>query len=260
MQEIQPRIFVELGTQYGYSYFAGCQSVMDNGIDTKAFAVDTWQGDHQAGFYDNDRYLDVVKVNSKYDGFSTLLKMQFNDALDNFENGTIDLLHIDGLHTYEAVKEDFQNWLPKLSKNAIVLFHDIKVFRDDFGVYKLWDELKRGFSTFEFDHEHGLGVLKFRDGKTPVDFLFDSNLSADSVDLIKYLFSAAGSNSTLEYKLKSKDEIIEKYYLDSMNFSTKLVQATQQIRELELNIKNLKQSFSWKITKPLRKINSLFQR
>ena len=36
--------------------------------------------------------------------FSSLLRMDFADARDHIEDGSVDLLHIDGLHTYEAVR------------------------------------------------------------------------------------------------------------------------------------------------------------
>lgn len=39
------------------------------------------------------------------------------------------------------------------------MFHDIKETKDDFGVYKLWLELKTKYRYIEFHHSHGLGVI-----------------------------------------------------------------------------------------------------
>ena len=158
----KPRTIVELGTHSGNSYFSICQAVKQYETGSKCFAVDTWQGDAHALSYGEEIYEMVRKHNEEhYASFSTLLRMTFDEALSQFEEQSIDLLHIDGLHTYEAVKHDFETWLPKLAPGAIVLFHDTNVRRDDFGVWKYWAELKASYADgFEFLHSHGLGVLQ----------------------------------------------------------------------------------------------------
>ena len=74
--------------------------------------------------------------------FSSLLKMRFDEALPLFSDGSVDLLHIDGFHSYEAASHDLNSWLPKLSENAVVLLHDTHEIAPGFGVHTLWAELK----------------------------------------------------------------------------------------------------------------------
>ena len=51
----------------------------------------------------------------------------FSQAVDCFEDGSIDVLHIDGYHTYDAVKSDFNGSIGKMSDIGILLMHDINV-------------------------------------------------------------------------------------------------------------------------------------
>jgi predicted O-methyltransferase YrrM len=131
---VRPKLLVELGTHTGNSYCSFCQAIKELNIDAKCYAIDTWEGDAQAGYY-GPEILSELKAHHDplYSGFSQLLKSTFDDAVNNFNDGSIDLLHIDGLHTYEAVKHDFETWLPKLSNRAVVLFHDTNVHEGDLG-------------------------------------------------------------------------------------------------------------------------------
>ena len=149
VSELRPRIFVELGTHRGNSYMAFCQALEAEHCDARAFGIDTWEGDahmaHEVGLFE-----EISAYNEeKYAHFSTLLRSTFDDALSFFEDASIDLLHIDGTHTYDSVKNDFEKWKPKLSKRAVVLFHDTNIRRDNFGVWRLWAELSAQYPHFE---------------------------------------------------------------------------------------------------------------
>ncbi|MGE7907438.1 class I SAM-dependent methyltransferase [Peribacillus sp. NPDC094092] len=157
---MKPRTIVELGTHWGVSFFSFLQAVKDQGLDTKCYAVDTWEGDPHAGFYEDNVYQVVSEIAEKYYSTnSSLIRCRFDEALNRFEESSIDLLHIDGYHTYESVSHDFETWLPKLAERGVILFHDIAVKRGDFGVHLLWEQLKTRYHFIEFKHSYGLGVL-----------------------------------------------------------------------------------------------------
>jgi len=160
VEAAQPGVLVELGTHSGVSYFAFCESVLRLELATSCHAVDTWLGDEHSGFYGEDVYQAVLNLNSQYyEPFSRLLRTTFDEAVENFDDSSIDLLHIDGLHTYEAVRHDFETWLPKLSSRAVVLMHDTNERKAGFGVHDYFGELSSRYPTFEFPHEHGLGIV-----------------------------------------------------------------------------------------------------
>ena len=160
VEALRPRSVVELGTHYGVSYCAFCQAIKALGLEARAYAVDTWQGDTHSGFYEADVLADLRRHHDPlYSSFSRLLQATFDEAAGHFADRSIDLLHIDGFHTYDAVRHDFTNWLPKLSDRAVVLLHDVNVREKDFGVWAFWEEIKARHPSFAFEHQHGLGVF-----------------------------------------------------------------------------------------------------
>ncbi len=158
---VRPRLVVELGAHAGVSYCAFCQAVTELQLDTRCVAIDSWEGDLQAGAYGPDILTDLRAYHdARYAAFSTLKQSYFDDAAADFADGSIDLLHIDGFHTYEAVKHDLETWLPKLSAQGVIMLHDIAERSPTFGVWRLWEELKRAYPRhLEFEHGHGLGVV-----------------------------------------------------------------------------------------------------
>lgn len=157
---MRPGVLVELGTHRGASFLSFCQAIEEASVSARCYAVDTWCGDEHAGVYKDSVFSELNAYHQPlYGGFSQLMRMTFDEGNRYFLDGEVDLLHIDGLHTYEAVRHDFDSWKTKLSSRAVVLFHDIHVKERNFGVWKLWRELCEEYASFEFTHSHGLGVL-----------------------------------------------------------------------------------------------------
>jgi hypothetical protein len=157
---LRPRLFVELGTYRGDSFCAFCQAVSSLQCATTCVAVDSWLDDMHVGAYGNEVYEELLSYQREhYGGFSSLLRMTFDEAVSHFEDTSIDLLHIDGTHTYEAVRHDFDQWIGKMSNRGVVLLHDVREHLPGFGVFRLWKELKQQYPTCEFAHGHGLGIV-----------------------------------------------------------------------------------------------------
>lgn len=268
IQEIKPRIFVELGTHYGHSYFSFCQSVVEGGVLTKCYAVDAWTGDEHAGTYDDEIFARVNAHNTEHFArFSRLLRMTFDEAVNYFSDGSIELLHIDGLHTYEAVRHDFETWLPKLAPGAIVMFHDSNVRERNFGVWKLWEELKLLYpNNIEFLHSHGLGVLQLNNaphGK----FLELLQTNADEKNRIIDYFSALGARQSERYELselKRHASNLNQVIMDKDAYVNHMHQEVESLKQVittkDAEVNSIKNSLSWRVTQPLRFLRGQLRR
>jgi GT2 family glycosyltransferase/glycosyltransferase involved in cell wall biosynthesis len=216
---LRPARVVELGTFSGVSYCAFCQAVKELKLSTRCYAIDTWQGDEQSGRYGAEILADLKAHHDPlYESFSILVESTFDEALAQFEDGTIDLLHIDGYHAYAAVRHDFESWLPKMSPRGVMLFHDTNERERDFGVWKLWEELKPTFPHFEFAHEHGLGLIVTGDC-VPENLRPLLEADAQQAALIRQFFSQLGQRlkvrlekehriETLSWEVQDREETI----------------------------------------------------
>jgi hypothetical protein len=85
----------------------------------------------------------IKQLEKQYPNFSFIKDYSFNVA--KYWEKSIDYLFIDGDHTYEAVKQDFDSWFPFVTKDGIIVLHDSACNRGGphfwFGPSKLADEL-----------------------------------------------------------------------------------------------------------------------
>jgi len=239
----RPRLLVELGTHTGVSYCAFCQAVQELETPTRCYAIDTWQGDPQTGLYGPEVLAELrLYHNSRYGTFSQLVQSTFDAAVEQFADRSIDLLHIDGCHTYDAVKHDFDTWYPKLSDTAIVLFHDTNVGETGYEVRRLWQEICADHPHFEFFHGNGLGVLVI--AKYPsaaVQQLLET--PREEVPLVREFFQTLGQRLTaqqqrdhLALRFATAEQREQKLQRDVDAANRQLTQNTAEITSLQAQL------------------------
>jgi hypothetical protein len=288
MELLAPRNFVELGVHKGDSYFAFCQAANRFGLQTRGYAVDTWEGDVHTTAYDETVYAGFMAWHDRhYAAFSTPMRMSFDDAAAKFENGSVDLLHIDGTHTYDAVKHDFETWLPKMSERGVVLFHDSNVRSEPFGVWKLWQEISGGRRHFEFLHGHGLGVL-VTGTELPEKFREFLEIARTMPDAVRSLFEAfgqrvarLGTTTTRAARIVELEKTQADLYRDLNYFNVEMqklanthnalvgqhhalqqqhTEAQAELAATRSELSAVYASNSWKITSPLRRLVKAMRR
>ena len=86
----------------------------------------------------------------------TFIKGYFDDIAKTWCR-EIDILHIDGFHSYEEVKNDYDTWSKFVKDDGVILFHDTIVHNPGFGVYKFFAEID--LPKLNFTISNGLGVV-----------------------------------------------------------------------------------------------------
>lgn len=205
VRNLKPALIVELGTHLGCSMFSFAQAAKDARLKTKIDAVDTWQGDGHTGSYD-EIILGRVKEIKKalYSRVKiTLKQMTFDEALPDYKKGSIDILHIDGFHTYKAVKHDYDTWYDKVKKDGIIMIHDVAVKNRGFGTYLLLEEEAKKHHAFAFTHSYGLGVI-FKSAKAYAKF-------KDIAEIMPVYYDQVAEKHEYRWQLEQKELIIDRF-------------------------------------------------
>ena len=210
VEALRPRVVVELGVHSGNSYCAFLQAVQSLELAAQCYGIDHWRGDEHSDHYGDDVYSELCSYHDPlYGSFSTLIRTTFEDALPYFSDRSVDLLHIDGFHTYEAVAKDFSDWLPKMSSRGVVLFHDINVRERGFGVWQFWEEeIAARYPTLAFVHSHGLGLAYVGSEPPPVSLrTLLATSDPDTISRIRSYFARLGTSLIDRFALRQAEGI-----------------------------------------------------
>jgi predicted O-methyltransferase YrrM len=159
IRHYRPKVVVELGTHVGLSALAMGLALRDLNDGGKLFAVDTWQGDQHSGRYSEDVYRTFLDRRARLglDAVIVPMRMTFDEAREKVPD-KIDLLHVDGLHTWDAVNHDFGTYRPFVRSGGLVLFHDVNTCYED--MRRFWKEISGRYTSHLIPYSNGLGIIR----------------------------------------------------------------------------------------------------
>jgi len=150
---VTPKVTVDLGVDYGFSSF--CFAMPRIG---KVYGIDNFAGDDFIGKVNSLPFVEMKREKLHLQDYVEFIKGTFDEVAKTWDK-KIDILHIDGSHHYEDVKNDYETWEKFLTDEGVVLFHDvgIETFEGrEYGVKKFFEELE--LPKFVISDGFGLGV------------------------------------------------------------------------------------------------------
>jgi cephalosporin hydroxylase len=165
VQELRPATVVEIGTDEGGTLFLWTRVA---GPDATLVAVDvrplgllgrwsTYAFVRRGLARARQRVELVMPVDSQSPATVERVRRLLGDR-------PVDFLFVDGDHSYDAVKRDYELWSPLVRHGGLIAFHDVKPDAPN-DVPRFWSELKRSTATEECiagDPSYGIGVVRVR--------------------------------------------------------------------------------------------------
>lgn len=166
---LAPKVVVEIGTCHGGSLYLWCQAADPA---STVISLDLPNGKFGGGYHEAR-----AKLYGCFATASQHLHLIRDDShspacvgniLGLLDNRKIDFLFIDGDHSYQGVKRDYETYAPLVRDGGIIAFHDILPSPPSLGmeVWRFWQELKtripnvREFvNTQSGDRKIGIGVV-----------------------------------------------------------------------------------------------------
>ncbi len=158
---LRPKVMLEIGTAHGGTLLLWtavadpCATILS--LDFAGYAK--WMAPFFNSFARGKQRIELIQANSH----ELTTQKKIEDTLDGNE---LDFVFIDGDHSYDGVKQDFQMYCNSVRSGGMVAFHDIVQHPPSTGceVNRFWNQIKEVHEHEEFVESStqrwgGIGVL-----------------------------------------------------------------------------------------------------
>ena len=170
IRNLKPKHVLCVGSRKGFIPATLALAVKDNGVGHVDFVDAGYDQDNYekhwsgVGFWKKeDPHGHFAKIGIA--DFITTYVMTTEEYARKFPKKRYQYIYIDGDHSYEGVKLDYNLFCPKLDQYGFMSFHDITehgyLDKGLFGVWKFWNEIKKEHSImFPLPNSTGLGIIQ----------------------------------------------------------------------------------------------------
>jgi cephalosporin hydroxylase len=166
LMRYRPKFILEIGTARGGSFFLFTRAAASDAtlvsIDLPGGSLGGGCSELKIPYYESFALLGQKIYLPRMDSHKEITLHAINRILDGHK---LDFLFIDGDHTYQGVKKDFEMYGELVDKGGIIAFHDICHHpQNNVEVEKVWHEIKDRYEHIEIVRNWkqgwaGIGVL-----------------------------------------------------------------------------------------------------
>lgn len=227
VEALRPQQAVGLGVD-SVAHFAVCQAASRLRLGTRCFMV----GGHEATEGKPDAEAIRAYAADHFATISQWLEATPTRAIDQFDDGSVDLLLLHVEADDNNVDYLLDRWLSKLSAQGVVVVPGVS--RRDPGclVFRAFETLKERYPHFVFHHAGGLGIIAVgNELPALLKNLLGALDSAASTQVVQDVFARLGRSCQDKLTARHQQQLAQTLEARVSEQSGKLIEAEQQLNQ-----------------------------